>query len=321
MSAREALRDAVNGKPPDPTADDLSDALGLTEHGLKVTGANVFGRGPNASVDLALSDGSTLRFERFSDIVKPALLATYLVTLTGVVSSFKGPQAAWIAAGIYKLAKHHDEADEDDATREFGTEYLRVAPTEDVDMGCQADRWRAFSTQARLSPARDAGEDRSAEALAAASVVLVDPATGKRYVRTGWFQSYVKREVGGLYSPAALAQQMLRVGWTRPNSEGRIKATSPTDGRSLGWSFYVVEADWDAQVPAGSSSNARTHTYARDRSEPAGTRNLAEVDAAPLDDAIPAPGCTCEQPLPAPDDDELRCARCGHACAGWGGAS
>jgi len=46
-----------------------------------------------------------------------------------------------------------------------------------------------------------------------------------------------------------------------------------------------------------------------------------ERDDGSLADAKPAPACTCERPLPAPDDGEVRCARCGHHCDGWGGAA
>lgn len=273
MSARDDLRAATNGKPTgESMSAGLTEALGLAEKGLRVVSADVFGRGPNASVDVRLDDGSKLTFERFSDIAKPAVLSSYLVTLTGIYKPFKGAEAGEIAATIYQLAKHHGAAEEDGIARELGSEYLRVAPVLAVDMTDQAERWRAFAALGRLEPTRDAGEDRSAAALAAAGTVLMDTTSGTRYVRTGWFQSYVKREVGGVYSPAALAVGMLRVGWTRRGSEGLIKATNRTDGRSLSWAFYVIAAGWpDAQVPAGTDSYARTHTYARNNPVPAGT--------------------------------------------------
>ncbi len=272
---------STNGKAAEPAAEDLAawltGQLGLGDVGLQVTGANVFGRGPNASVDLHLSDGSRMTFDRFGDVAKPAALSAYVATMVGLYRPFKGPQAGKIAAAISKLARHHAEASADDAASEWGAEYLRVARKLEVDLGHQGDRWHAFSVLGELSPASDAGEDRSAHALAAASCVLIDSATGERLVRTGWFQAYVKREVGGLYSPAALAVQMQRVGWLRRNSEGRVKATCPTDGRHLGWSFYTVPAGWEdrpepPQVPAGSSVYARVHAHARGPvGTPAGT--------------------------------------------------
>ena len=90
----------------------------------------------------------------------------------------------------------------------------------------------------------DAGDNRSSHAVAVASVVRVDRATGKRFVRTDWFAGYVEREVVGLYSPPALATQMERVGWTGCNSQGRINATPPSNGQRLSWRFYAMPAGW-----------------------------------------------------------------------------
>jgi hypothetical protein len=263
----ELNREPSNGAAPEDPAAFLSKQLGVA-----VTGAHVFGRGPTARVEVALAEGRPLTFEHFGDVAKPAALAAHLVTLTGTYRTFKGPEAGAIAAAIFRLAEHHAEDEANEQVREWGREYLRVAPMLDVDMDDQADRWRAFADLARREPARDAGEDRSAYALAAASLVLVNRHDGRQFVRTGWFSAYVKREAGGLYSPASLAAHMEAVGWARPNSEGRIKATSPTEERTLAWRFYLVPADW--QVPAGSQDYART--CARPRGPvgtPAGTGN------------------------------------------------
>lgn len=213
--------------------------------GIAVAAANIYGRGPTASVDLLLCDGAKLTFDRFGDVAKPSTLSAALVTLTGVYKTFKGPEAGRVAAAVFRLARHYRDASADEAAGEMGYEYLRLAPTQDFDMSDQAERWRAFCDLARVSPAWDVGDNRSAHAIASGSVVLIDRESGTRYVRTGWFRSYVKREVGGLYSPAALAAQMERVGWQRPGSQGRVKATCPTDSRSLVWTFYTVAAGWE----------------------------------------------------------------------------
>ncbi len=42
-----------------------------------------------------------------------------------------------------------------------------------------------------------------------------------------------------------------------------------------------------------------------------------ELNDGSLADALPAEPCRCERPLPAPDEGEIRCTRCGHACD-WG---
>lgn len=267
-----------NGATPgaDALRESLTEQLGLDTVHLAVTGVDIFGRGPEARVDIHLSGSERpLRFDRFADIGKPTALAAHLVTQTGVPRGFKVPDAMAIAGSVFQLARHHAEADEDEAASEWGCEYLRVAPSQEVDFGDQQDRWRAFSAMARVNPAESAGEDRSAHALAAASLVLIDREGSRRLVRTGWFQAYVKREVGGLYSPVALATQMQRVGWTRPNSQGRIKASSPTDARTLSWRFYVVGDGWEdqQQVTAGSQLNAHADARARNVGTPAITDN------------------------------------------------
>jgi hypothetical protein len=269
----QELRSSNGASPgPDALCETLTEQLGLVDVHRKVTGATVWGRGEDARVDIHLSGESRpLRFNRFADVGKPQALTTALATQVAVGRTFKVPDAIAICVAVNKLAEHQIESDEDEAAREWGAEYLRVAPTEDVDLADQIARWRAFEALARLEPARQAGDDKSAYGIAAHSLVLIDSETGRRLVRTGWFQAYVKREVGGVYSPAALATQMQRVGWQRPNSEGRIKATCPNDPRTLAWRFYSVPADW-SQVPASSPDYARTHTHARGHVDtPAGT--------------------------------------------------
>jgi hypothetical protein len=278
MTAREELRAAVEGKPPPVDhAASLTAALGLDTIGRKVVGASIFGRGPEALVDVLLDNGERIAFARFADITKPAIVNATLITTLGVITTIKGPEAAQIAATIHKLAKHHAEVDEDTAVHEFGVEFLRFAPTIDVAMSDQRERWEAFSALARMNPSQDSGEDRSAATYAAACTVLVDTQTAARYVRAGWLQAFVKREVGGLYSPERLARTMLRIGWTRPGGQGRVKATNPMDGRTLQWPFYVVPDGWETgQVTAGNSSNARVRVHTRDLDLPAVTRDLAE---------------------------------------------
>jgi hypothetical protein len=262
MTAREELRAVVEGKPATPDhAAALTAALGLDTIGRKVATANIYGRGPNAVVDVHLDDGQRLAFERFSDITKAQVLSATLVTTLGVVVALKPPEAASVAAAIHGLATHHDQADEDAVVAEWGSEYLRFTPTIDVDMSDQKGRWDAFSALARMNPAQDAGEDRSAPSYAACGTLLVDEQTEMRYLRAGWFVQFVKREAGGLYSPARLAQAMLRVGWTRPGAQGRVKATCPDTGQQLTWPFYTVNADWEHAVIASVSPRVRaTHT-------------------------------------------------------------
>jgi hypothetical protein len=173
----------------------------------------VFGRGAAASVDLHLSGDTKVTFERFGDIAKGPALTAHLMSTLGVAKSFKATDAVLAGSLSFKLAKHHGDDTTDAAAREWGSEFLRLAATGDIDLNDQASRWRAFSALELLNPQRDAGEDRSAYSLASASVVLVAE-SGMRLVRCGWFLSYVRGEVGGI-DPGAVATKMERVGWSR----------------------------------------------------------------------------------------------------------
>lgn len=250
-----------------PTVDHaaaLTALLRLDSIGRKVTSASIFGRGPDALVDVHLDNGERIAFARFADITKPSMLNPTLITTLGVAAGLTGPEAAQVAVTVHKLARHHDQADEDSVVREYGVEFLRFSPSIDLAMLDQRERWDAFTALSRMNPASDAGEDRSAAAYAACGTVLIDTATETRYVRAGWFQQYVKREAGGLYNPTRLVQSMLRVGWERPNTQGRVKATDPDAARQLAWPFFTVAARWeDGQVIAGGTQpracDAREH--------------------------------------------------------------
>jgi hypothetical protein len=203
----------------------------------------MFGRGPGASVDLRLSGDLCFRFERFSEITSGTALTAHLASF-GVARTFNAQRAALAGALISRLANHHESESKDSISREWGLEFLRLARVLEVKLDDQADRWDKFSILESANPASDAGEDRTAYALAHKSIVLRDEANGARLVRAGWFLSYVRREAG-TYNADAVSTQMDRVGWQRPGREGWIKATSPIDQRRLRWRFYTVPDGWE----------------------------------------------------------------------------
>jgi hypothetical protein len=232
---------------PDVMRKDLAEMLELAEINRGILDVQMFGRGPNASVDLQLSGDVRLTFERFADVTKPPALTAHLASI-GIARTFKGREAALAGALISRLARHHDGESAEAIAAEWGREFVRLAALQEADLDDQAERWRAFASLRGLNPARDAGEDRSSHSLACAAVVLADKTSGVRLVRCGWFLSYVRREVGGMYSPQSLGTQMERAGWQRSGREGRIKATCPDDPRrTLIWRFYSVPNGWDDQ--------------------------------------------------------------------------
>jgi hypothetical protein len=304
---------STNGASAAAPADDLpawlTSALGLDAIGLRVVEAQVFGRGTSAAVDIRLSSElpnrlRTIRFTRFGDVTQPAKLMSELVTQTSVYRKINGQEAAQIAAAIVRLANHRAEEAEDEAATEWGSEFLRLAPTLEADLSDQGDRWRAFSALARMNPAKDAGEDRSAHGYAACATVLVDRESGARYVRAGWFQTFVKREVGSMFSPQSLTAQMERAGWTRPNSQGKIKATPLAVGRPLIFRFYIAPKDWPVDgLPQVTFHTREAAPHARVYREPAVTGNpedeeLAEVPNASRPATATSTRGSSEEPLP-----------------------
>jgi hypothetical protein len=110
-------------------------------------------------------------------------------------------------------------------------------------MADQGERWQAFSALNESDPAARARE--LGTSIARQATVLEDR-EGTRYVRCGWFLTFV-RAVAGAYSSEELARDMERVGWQRSGESGRIKATAPAHSRALGWSFYLVRAGWETR--------------------------------------------------------------------------
>lgn len=238
---RAQTNGTVLSGPPEAMREELSRLLGLDEIDRVLVDVRMFGRGPAASVDVELSGDTRLTFERFGDITKPPMLTAYLASV-GVARTFKGAEAAMSGALISRLAEHHESANADEVAREWASEFLRLAPVQEIKLDDQADRWRAFASLQGLNP--DAGEDRTAFSLAQASVVLLDTTSGVRLVRCGWFLAYVRRE-SGTYNAATLDTQMARVGWQRSGGEGKVKATAPDGHRTLNWRFYIVPKGWD----------------------------------------------------------------------------
>lgn len=241
-----AAKPDKNGSTPqldDPRAE-LTSLLGLHTAGLRITRAEVYGRGAGASATLFLSDGSTVEFETIRDVTSPAKLSDEIVATTGVIVMLKKPEALRAAALLRALAEHHEVATEDAISRDWGVECLQAAQTCLVDMTDQMSRWRAFSALNEVDPASQA---RTQSAPIGPQLVVLIDRSGMRLVRCGWFLSFV-REHGGFVAPDALARRMERVGWRRRGREGWIKATPPGRPGVLRWRFYVVPDAWEEQV-------------------------------------------------------------------------
>ncbi len=243
-AALEAVKAAPGSADPIGAAQELTALLGLASVGLEIRGARIVGRGGSASADVFLSDGTAINFESLRDVATPKLLTLEVAACTGATPNIKGPQALRAVALLRAIGEHHAARTADEHYADLGLAYLQSAAQRPVDMDDQAKRWEAFCDLEKSDPLTDA---RLREVnVAQASTVLVD-SEGARYVRAGWFQMYARREDPSA-GPHEIGQRMVRVGWQRRGKDGRIKATRPGLHGSLVWPFYIVAADWEAQV-------------------------------------------------------------------------
>jgi hypothetical protein len=229
--------------------------LGLGDLGLTITRVQIYGTGPNAEVVIHLSGPlpnglATATVSRQGIISKPAMFNSEWVSLTTIWRKFTGDQCGQVASALGRAAEHHARSTMEDKGREWGWEFLRLAIRLDVDVSDQDERYGAFVELANANPDgghEDFGPRRSAHAFARACPVLYAK-NGERWVRAGWFETYVRRDAGR--APDNLATLMERIGWRRPGREGWIKATPTTGDRPLKWRFYEVARGWGADAHA-----------------------------------------------------------------------
>jgi hypothetical protein len=227
---------------PDRAAEKLTKLLKLPSVGLKVTAATVYGKGLRGTADLLLSNGTHITFESLRDFANHQRLALEITAATRARPVLKAAQAQEALSLLIELATHHETITSDAFARDWGADYLQAATSIPVDLSDQADRWRAFSNLEKIDPVATARQQ--AGSIARFSLILDDKASACRFVRCGWFLSFVRSHVGAM-APSDLANRMQRVGWLKTGSEGRIKATSPTRHAVLQWAFYAVPEGWE----------------------------------------------------------------------------
>ena len=237
----EGLAARQNGTPDIlEAAEQLAALLDLPAVGVHVTSVSMFGQGASASLDVHLSNGETMLFASIRDMVRPQTLAAELVACAGATPQLKQPQAVQAVRLARIIAERTQAATEDDLAVDWGLEYLQAAETIDVDLNDQAQRYRAFELLSHRDPWAHAREQGGS--YAAATIVLRDQ-SGDRLVRSGWFLRHV-REFTSRETPASLAARMLRIGWQRRGTAGRIKARPPGRPGELVWAFWIVPAGW-----------------------------------------------------------------------------
>jgi hypothetical protein len=216
----------------------LTELLGLDVAGIKVTGAQMYGRGSDAAATIWLSNSETLEFESLRSMARPQTLLAEVASIAGVVPDLKQPGCMRVIALVSEIATNEMRLTEVDQAHDWGTQYVQSATTLAVDTSDQGQRWGAWAYLHKHDPwttARDEGSD-----LARAGKVIHDR-DGSRLVRSGWYLAFV-RTIAPRISHIRLPILMEQAGWQAPR---RIKATNPSRPETLVWNFYTVPADWE----------------------------------------------------------------------------
>lgn len=229
----------------------LADLFDLPRHGLTILGADIFGSGSSAAIEIQLSNGETMTFDKLRDMATPGLLAAELVACTGALPKITKATALRAVALVRTLARQHRTMTDNDAAREWGAAYLQAATVIDFDLEDQSDRWGAFS---QLNEVDTIGDPAGVPP----PNTILRHIDGTRLVRSSWFGTYVRRM--DTVSSREIPNRMSRVGWHRRGSEGRIKASRPGFADTLQWSFYLVAEGWehDAREPKAPAGNEVT---------------------------------------------------------------
>jgi NrS-1 polymerase HBD domain len=232
-------------QPPKPVPTDPGDALsdlgtlwGLTGR-ITIERARITGHGREASCEVDLSNGETMVFERLQDIATGASLAAELASRAGVAQDLNQAARIRSIALISRIAEWQEAETANSIARDWGIEFLATSGLIKVDMDDRAKRWLCLLELQGIEAERREQDLKLPRRL----VVPVDLA-GVRYVRVGWFQAYV-RECDRTVSPAHVVIRMLRVGWQRRGTEGRIGARNPEKpDQTTNSKFLLVPVGW-----------------------------------------------------------------------------
>lgn len=225
----------------DEQREQLAVLLDLPAVGIDVKSVTTFGHGSRASVEIELSNGDTMTFDSIREMTQPPVLAAELVACAGVAPKMNRDRAMKIAVIVRQLATRERAFNDNDIAIDWGATFLQVADTIDVDFADQGARWAAFNHLDQVDPFAKSRQEGIS--LASACIVLRH-LDGERYVRSGWFYQHV-RTLDTAIGQSSLTLRMLRVGWKRRGSMGRIKATAPARAATLGWNFWTVPAGWE----------------------------------------------------------------------------
>lgn len=239
---------AGDGKPPkfkplagnaQAAAKVLTDLLELPSVDMKITGARVYGKGSSASLELDVSNNETLTFATLREMMRPQTLIAEVAACTGAAPALKQVQCAHALTLARQIATVVEVDSENDIAREWGQDFLDLSEVIDLDLNNQVERWGAFEQLARREPF-----SRYEANHAPTAPLVLRHLDGTRYVRTVWFERYVKTRDSSV-SRTAIGPRMGRAGWERRGKHGDIKATSPALTATRTYPFWVVKSGWE----------------------------------------------------------------------------
>jgi hypothetical protein len=230
-------------------AEEISSLFGLIDDPI-VQGKR-WGRKATAHVVFTTRSGAELDLDSWkASTSTPVVLAQEIGVQLGVEVTLKKENIKRLNVLIGKFCELCAVTTIDDRARDLGMVFLRDAEPLPVDMKDQKERWSAIQKIKDTDPTSLARAN--SKTIAASSLVLVGK-DGRRYVKVQWFIDFVKASAVGS-TGAAILERTEKVGWARPNSQGKVKFTNPTAGGEPAYLFevfYEVPEGWETKDGTG----------------------------------------------------------------------
>ena len=234
-----------------------------------VAGAQQWGKHPTSPADVRLASGAVVRFDEAREIVKPQELATRVRSYTAGRAApplYSPADAQAIYGAVLRLCGEvADDAAAEEAA-DWVSQFLARHHVISCDLSTPEGRWRALSQlqAAQYDPTVLIDSDVNSPP------VLVDEVSGRRFIRSRDFATFVRRRLCVTASGPRLRGEMLRAGYPsrefqqwRPGAERR-----GGESRIRLHVYELTEPDEPrTPVPACTPINTRAPAHAHARSE------------------------------------------------------
>lgn len=222
----------------------LTIALGLADD--PVVEVTRFGRRDDARLVLTVRTGDRVVYDHQADIFKPDVLVRRVVLVKGAtLPSYTKADAQAIATVLVRVADLTQDDDDRAETRDWARSFLDAAHRIECDeMSTPQGRYAGL---AQLRAGRPGPHNPYPGPPAERAAVLLDVASGKRYLRTSHFGAHVRWVAGHPISWATLHSRMAEIGWANDELEQR----QPRGDDKVKLHAYIVPAGWDGDEVEG----------------------------------------------------------------------